>query len=781
MRNLFKILRIYSIITLVIIMSAVSFYSCSPTRYVPPNKQLLEKIKIENPNKEVKNNEIETAIKQKPNRKNLYVVKLSLGVYNIFKTDKEKGVRNWITRVIGEPPVIFDQFETERSVSNIKSLLESQSYYDVTVDYMIDTAKYNKKKIILTYIINTGEPYIISKYNYDIHDNNILNLIIKDSINSLIQEKNKLNTETLQTERERLVKMLKSNGYYYFNINNIHYYADTTNTKNQVKLSMAIRKSFSEDNIDNNETFVPQTIRNIYIYPDYDFQIDDTKSYNENFDTVKIDGYNIIYYNNLKIKPSTLLQSCFIKIGEQYDIRNIEKTHRHLSNLKQFKIINIKLNTSEDVFSETQKEKYLDVHILLMPLKKQSLTLELEGTTTSGNIGATSLLSYGNRNLFKGAQNLSAKASLSFQTLSSIIEEKESFFFNTLEYGGELKLNIPHFVVPFYENYEFVKNHNPHTKFGISFNYQKRPEYTRSIANASYGYVWKSNKNLFVTHTLNPIELYLVKIFNFDPKFRQEIQNSFLKFSYEDQLLTVLSYNFLYNNQSLNRLQNFSILWFNIETSGNLLSGIYSLREKEKIGESYQFIGVNFSQFIKADIDYRFHQIFDKNRSLVYRTYFGTGFAYANSKDLPFIKKYFIGGANDIRAWGIRTLGPGEYTNPTSNIDKNGDIKLVLNMEYRFKIISLINGALFLDAGNVWSINKEDSRPGAIFDWNRFYKDIALGTGFGLRFDFSFFLIRLDFGVPIYNPMLQDYRWFEAFKNFKIKNFTLNFGINYPF
>lgn len=775
----FKLFLITFILIITVLMP-----SCRSTRHVPEGEYLLKKVEFECDNPDIKSDDLLSTLKQKPNRKTLFVIKFHLGIYNIFKTEKDSTFFSKIAEVVGEPPSIFSDYETNKSLNNMKSYLESQSYYDTKIEYIPEYSK-NKKKVSVKYIIKTGEPYTISSIKYDITDPKIMELVCLDSTNSLLKVNNNLNREILQNEMERITRMLKSNGYYYFSINNIHYYADTTKTSHKTDLTLAIRKSFLEQDLHNNDIFIPQMIRNIHIYPDYSSQlyIADKEEYEKNLDTVIFNGYKIIYHDKIKIKPSAIIQSCFINIGDRYSITNIEKTHSHFASIKQFRLINIKLNPSEDVFLDSQKEKFLDTHIYLTPLKKQNITTELEGNNTSGNIGMSGALLYSNRNLFKGAQVFTAKGILAFQTLTSTIDNNKIKFFNTLEYGGELKLNIPRLMIPFYENYDFIKNHNPHTQIGALFNYQKRPEYTRTIANSSFGYIWKGGKNNYFTHVINPIELYLVKIFNFNTEFKNEIENSFLKFSYEDQLLTVISYDLLYNNQNINKLKNFSMLWFNIETSGNIPTLIYKWSGKEKVDNSYKFQGIEFSQFIKTDIDYKYYQILNEKHQLVYRAFIGIGFPYGNStKGLPFIKKYFIGGANDLRAWKVRSLGPGSYNNPTSNIEQNGDMKLVLNLEYRFNIISMLNGALFIDAGNVWSINKNDSRTGALFEFNRFYKEFALGTGFGFRLDFSLFIIRLDFGVPLYDPTYPSKdKWLGALKTLELRDFTLNFGIGFPF
>lgn len=771
----FRILSISAVL-----LSVLAMNSCRPTKHITDGEHLLANVKFDCDNSSIDYEELETTLRQKPNRKTLSVFRFHLMVYNIAKTGKERKWKEKIADVVGEAPVIYDEFATEKTLENIKSYLAAQSYYDAKVSV---ERKEKRKKISLTYKIETGEPFVLSKINYDIIDPKVLELVLLDTVNALMHTNGKFNTDDLQDERERLARMLKSNGYYYFSINNIHFYADTTGNPYETELTVAIRKSFDEENIANLTPFKSQVIRNIYIYADFDpkLSISDTENYNAQLDTISVDGYNIIYREKLKIKPSVLLQSCFVKRGDRYNIQNVEKTHSHLSNLKQFKLINIKLSASNDVFLDTQKEKFLDLHIYLTPLTKQSYTLELEGNNTSGNVGMAGVISYNNKNLLRGAQLFNIKGSLAFQTLTLESEDTRQTFFNTLEYGGEMKLNIPKLMIPFYENYEFVKNHNPKTRISTSFSYQQRPDYTRTIGNASFGYYFKGGKNNHLTHYFNPIELYLVKIFDFNPEFQQQIENLYIRYSYEDQLMSVISYDLMFNNQNINKSKSFSYFWLNLETSGNIPNLIYKTTNQEQIDGAYQFIGVEFAQFVKADLDYRYYQVFNENQSLVYRGFFGIGLPYGNSlRGLPFVKKYFIGGANDIRAWRVRTIGPGSYNG--TNYDQIADMKMMFNLEYRFKLISFIEGALFLDAGNIWAIDENDNRVGALFAWDRFYREIALGTGFGTRFDFSFFIIRFDFGVPLYDPVYPEgERWLGTFNTFELSDFTFNFGIGYPF
>ncbi|MDY0315299.1 MAG: BamA/TamA family outer membrane protein [Bacteroidales bacterium] len=808
MKNKFSHINPSFYCVLIIFIISVSIFSCSPTKYVSEGDYLLANSKINIEGDNIDKEDLESSLRQKPNRK-VFGLRFYLMIHNSINQDKEKlreekrkikeaeknakrkakgknpkdkfYITRWLSG-IGEEPVIYDEFATEKSISNMYSYLKAQSYYDAQIDLVTST---KKKKINTTYNIKTGEAWIIRNVEYDILDPLVKELVILDSENSLVKIGKNFNTDILQTERERLVRMMKTNGYYYFTINNIHFFADTIKNKHDVDLKITLRKSFAEDDIYNSEAFTYQMIRNINIYTDYDPKqaSTNTEAYLSSFNKESIDGINLFYKDKLQIKPSVVLQSCFLKLGDRYNIVNIEKTHSHLSNLKQFKIINVKLNSSEDLPLDSQKERFLDVNIYLTPLKKQNYSLELEGNNTSGNIGMGAAVTYSNINVVKKAQIFSAKAMLSFQTLKTEESIEKLKLFNTLEYGLEFRVNIPRLLIPFWDNYEFVKNHNPKTQITTSFNYQQRPDYTRYIANAAFGYIWKGGKNNYITHLVNPIELYSVKILDFNPDFQKQIENLYIKYSYQDQLFSAISYNFIYNNQSLTKSRNFSYLWLNLETSGNLPALAYKGLNIEPIDGSYKFLGLEFAQFAKIDLDYRYYQVFDKNHSLVYRGFAGLGLPYGNSTSgLPFIKKYFVGGANDLRAWRVRSIGPGTYSNPNRNYDQIGDMKLVLNLEYRFPLFSILNGAVFLDAGNIWAVDKNDNRAGALFDLSRFYNEIAIGTGLGARIDLSFFILRFDFGIPIHDPSLaQEEKWFSAFKDFRLRNFAMNFGIGYPF
>jgi outer membrane protein assembly factor BamA len=281
------------------------------------------------------------------------------------------------------------------------------------------------------------------------------------------------------------------------------------------------------------------------------------------------------------------------------------------------------------------------------------------------------------------------------------------------------------------------------------------------------------------------MEINAVKLPVIDPGFAQKLDTTtYLAYSYKDVLITALNYSYIYNNQNIKKVSDFIFLRLNVESAGNSLSGLLNLSNREKENENYSIIGLEYAQYLKADIDFRYHHYINKTDQLVYRAFLGVGYPYGNSQAMPFEKQYFSGGANGIRAWNVRALGPGSYDpGDITFYNQTADIKFETNLEYRFKLFWILEGALFLDAGNIWSIRQEDERPGSVFQWDKFYDDIALGTGFGARFDFSFFIFRLDLGMKLRDPSIYNSnKWVMANGGVSFKDdFTLHLGIGYPF
>ncbi|MCB8995196.1 MAG: BamA/TamA family outer membrane protein [Bacteroidales bacterium] len=759
----------------VIFIAVGMLYSCGSTKYVPKDKYLLDKYQIKSGNSKLDEEELATYIKQKPNKK-ILGLKFHLSVYNLSREDKD----NWWNRslrTIGEEPVILDVYQTEKTASQLNLFLKNKGYYDAVVT---DTILYKKKKARVTYNLVLNQPYKISSIQYKFEDENLAQYILPDTLNCLLKRNNNFDVDVLSAERERLEKLLKNRGFYNFSKEYIFYLADSTRQSHRVDVTLGIKK-FRQYSVDGSYEDIPHPkyeISSVSIFTNYDPRqaIINNSEYLDKIDTLVRDSISIIFNQKLNVKPGVVLSSDFVLPGELYNLNNVNQTYRNLSSLQLFRQVSI--DFTEPVNQNDNSLRQLDCNIQLSPFVLQSYNIELEGTNSSGNIGGGGNIGYQHRNLFHGAENFDFRIKGAIESLK---ETSTGSYGNMVELGAEASLNIPKFLLPF-RTEQFIKKFNPKTTLKLAYNFQKRPDYTRTVANASFGYIWKGNK--YVTHIVNPIELNLVKIPYKSQEFIDWLQGTYIFYSYQPHLVSVTSYSMTFTNQNLQKTQDFVYLKLNAESAGNILYSIYSTSGAEKVGGAYELFNTSFAQYIRGDIDYRFYNVLDKNNSIVYRFFAGAGLPYNNSTALPFEKKYFSGGANSIRAWQVRSLGPGSYKETVKGTYANqtADIKLEANLEYRFKLFWLLEGALFVDAGNIWAINKNDDRAGALFEWNQFYKDIAVGTGFGARFDFSFFIFRFDLGIKTRDPVYESgQKWVFGNRKLGRGDFVLNLGIGYPF
>jgi outer membrane protein assembly factor BamA len=526
-------------------------------------------------------------------------------------------------------------------------------------------------------------------------------------------------------------------------------------------------------------------INNVYIFPDFDpgKALQNQTAYFSEFDTANAQGYHFIGKEPYPIKTGTIIRSVYIITGELYQLTNTDESYKHLSELQQFKLVNIQFSEHPGTkVTENDTLYLLDCNIQLTPFTRQLYEIEVEGKNSSGNIGFGGNVKYHHKNLFRGAENFDFKVAGSLEIQSNIVgKDGAEYLPNTVEYSAEARLNLPEFLLPF-KFEKFYKQFNPKTSVALSYSYQNRPDYNRVISNISYGYYWKTSR--YLKHWVNPVELNAVRLLNISPEFRNSIQDPYLRNTFENQFIAVSSYSLEFNNQDINRIRDFKYLRFNIEFAGNLLSSFNKLTGKPKAeGGYYELFGTRYAQYIKTDLDFRYYQVFGKTRMLVYRGFAGIGIPYRNSEALPFIKKYFSGGANSIRAWQVRSVGPGSYNDTTSIPNLLGDIKIEGNIEYRFDMFWILKGAFFIDAGNIWALNKKTfSGEGAEFDFGNFYKELAVGTGLGTRFDFTYFLFRIDFGIKLHDPKKPPgKRWVIAYQKFRLSDILMNIGVAYPF
>ena len=753
-------------------------FSCRPARHLPDESYLLDNYRIDYPDNDIDRNELRTFVRQKPNKRILGLM-FHLWLHNIANPEKERWPHNWLRR-IGEEPVIYDPFVTGRSSTQIRQYLRNKGYYNAEVD---DTVHLRRGRARVTYMVDAREPYHVASVRYVFEDEGISEPVIADTSNSHIRQGIVFDVDLLQNERIRLEEHLRNLGYYHFTREHVYFNADTTLGNRRVDLTLGIspHRKRLEDGRFISMPHQRYVIGNVYVVPSYNPReaMDRQEEYYRGFDTLVFRDILYLHKEEIPVNPRVLAQSNFILPGAIYSKENVDLTYRHFFELRQYRLVNIRFAENPRNGSDTLAEPELDVWIQLTPFARQSYTVELEGTNSSGDFGFGGSVMYQNRNFLGGAEILDIRLKGSIETLN---EYQSRSFRNTYEYGAEAGLQIPRFMLPI-RSISFVRRYNPRTNITVAYNYQLRPDYNRTIANAGFGYSWRGSE--YTTHIVHPIELNLVRLPFSTPQFDSIIRFYNLEASFRDHLVTETNYSFIFNNQDIRKAKDFVYFRFNTETAGNILAAISSQAERPREDGYYRFLGTGFAQYFRTDIDLRYYRMLYGDNSVVYRFFAGIGLPYGNSTALPFEKKYFSGGANSIRAWQVRSLGPGSFNEPADRSfpNRTADIKLEANIEYRFQLFWVMEGAMFIDAGNIWAIDDNDKREGAQFRWNNFYYDIAVGTGIGLRFDFSFFVFRIDMGIKLRDPAEPpDLRWIPLHRRLNYENdFAFSIGIGYPF
>ncbi len=771
-------------LTLILVVLSL-LVSCSSTKFIPEGKKLLNDVDIHIDNKQVSKEDVRGQVRQKENLKILGFIKFHMAMYNLSSKKKEN---DWFKR-IGEEPVIYQESQTARSREQLTLYLQNKGYYDAVVtDTLIDHPR--KPKVDLVYNIHTGKPWRIRNYTYQTEDEKIRPLLLRGMERQLVGKNDLFDVDLLNAERERLVTMMQNRGYYGFSSDYIQFLADSTPGDRQVDLTVAISDADPGRKggpLKPHKRFI---VRQYHIHTDFNPPQLSQNTKPEPSDTLVMPPYVITYHDKLRYKPRLLDDLNRIRDGRFYSLRNIEKTYRSLNQIRQFRMVNLNFNVIDSLGNDSIG--VLDSRFQLSPLPRQGFSADVEGTNSSGNLGVAGNLNYQHRNLFQGAEILNVTLKGAFERQQTVANASSSGNFNTREYGIEGSLTLPKFLSPL-RGKNFFTFQVPQTSFTLGYNYQRRPDYTRTITNFRFGYTWKSK--LFRTHYLNLVDFNYVNLYEFDEEFINSIKDLYIKSSYTDHLISALNYTRVDNTQNINRSGNYRYFKWSFESAGNLAAALAGLTGREKKTEldtvtnnlvSYhQIFNTRFAQYLKTDFEYRYGHMLDKYNSIVGRLFFGVGVPYGNFDVLPFEKKYFTGGANGIRAWQVRTLGPGTYTYRESEDaypNQSGDIKLEGNLEYRFRLLGSVEGAFFLDAGNIWAINKNDNREGALFKFDSFYKEIAVGTGTGLRFNFNYFIFRLDLGMKLRDPSLEPGRRL-IIGNYPLNadHFNLSFAIGYPF
>lgn len=747
-------------------------YACGPTRHLEKNQHLLTQVKVKSKKNNKLNEELYSLSKQKPNRKFLGLFKIYLGIYNLYYNKEDSKIKD----KIGEPPVIYDSTLSATSVKLMNSYLNNRGYYENEVSF---EHKLKKKKAKLKYHVSKGKQFTVANLKVIIKDPEIERIYLKDSLNKKVSVGAPFDLELLKNERVRIETLLKNHGYYKFSREYVVFEADTFHQKKSANLRLLIKNvsdkyQLTDSLVEKNHE--KYTISDVLVRTNADL-----RENNANPDSTQYDSLNFINYGNYEFKESTLNRRITVRPGKLYKVENQENTYSNLSSLGTFSLVSIQYDENYNTNGND-----LIAYIDLKPYKQKSMTIQTEGTNNGGNLGVNGNLTFQNKNTFKGAEvlNIRFRGGLEVQQLLTDDEEDldigGGFFpFNTFEFGPEVSLEIPRFIIPFVNSNRFSINGNPRTSFNASYNYQERPDYIRKVSSLYIAYSW--NETSTKTHIIQPIDLSYIKL-NPSPEFASllaNIDNPFLRNSYTDNLILALKYSFILNNQSKNKDKNYIYFRANAESAGNAISAVLDgngLSQNED--GSYNLLGIRYAQYVRTDLDFRFYQDLYRKTKMVYRVATGIGIPYGNSKAMPFEKSFYAGGANNIRAWRARELGPGALPDSSkSDVDQIGNMQLIGNFEYRFPLSELFEGALFLDAGNIWNVQQEDSRESTEFQFATLWKGTALGLGTGIRLNFSFFILRLDVATPFKDPSEEDPYEIKG----RWKQTNLNFGIGYPF
>jgi len=752
---------------------ALVISSCSNTRFLPEGELLYTGAKVvvegkETTKKERKElkNQLKNLVRPKPNA-TIVGLRPKLYIYNIAGTPKkEKGLKHWLKTKVGEPPVLYSQVDLEYNKSVLQNSIENNGYFNArsTAD---STRK--GKKATAQYVVNPAKQYKIREVKFP-SDSTIIAKAVAKTINStLLKEKNGYNLEVIKQERIRIDSKLKEKGFYYFNPDYLLIQVDSTVADHQVDLIIKVKKETPE------LAETPYKINKIIVYPNFAIGNDSVKT--DSSAITKYKDFTIIDSENL-FKPRIFDRALLFEKNDLYNRTAHNLTLNRLVNFGTFKFVKNQFKVADTTGN------FLDAYYYLTPLPKKSLQLELLAKTNSANYTGTELnLNWSNRNAFRGAELLTISA---FGGLEVQVSGQNNGF-NVYRFGTEANLIWPRLVAPF--NLNSPSGFVPKTKLTLGYEFQNRVRlYSLQTFRGSFGYLWKESDRK--EHLLNLTEITYASPQNVTDLYESKIlENASLGNVIEKQLIFGPTYSYTYTNTAQTRKKHTFYYKGTVDLAGNI-TGLATGANVRK-GDTIKVFNVPFSQFIKVENDFRHYLKLGGESQLASRIIVGAGYTYGNSSEMPFIKQFFIGGTNSLRAFRARSIGPGTFTSEATTVnsflpDESGDIKLEINTEYRAKIYGLVKGALFIDAGNIWLLNENTAKPGAKIS-NKFLSELAVGAGAGLRFDFKFLILRTDLAFPLRRPNLSEgNRWVLNKIDFgnapwRRENLIFNLAIGYPF
>ena len=753
---------LYTLITLVLTISLLT--SCSTVKVVPEGEYRLKKNSVIIPvSSKVKESELMSYIRQKPNNDIVLGWNPFLNIYN-WSDGTGSGWDRFVTR-LGQAPVIFDSALVKKSNDNIESHLESLGYYDSKV---IDSVTLKNKLASVIYTVYPGKRYAISDIKYDIPDEFINSFVSSESSSTIIHKGDYLSEKKLEEESERITTKLRNIGYYNFSKNYFFFVADTLIHKDSATLLIRILNYTRNEKPEDAKKHNKYSINKVKIYSSYD-PTDPTSYLSEESDTTLINEVEIINQGENIINPSVLYKMNQIRPGDLYSEKRVNTTYDRLLALRLFSGVNLQFDELSVNKGDRIDSATVDATIRLTPSKMQGYKINIEASSNSnGLLGISPAISYYHKNIFKAGEwlNLGFMGNFQFKINDPV---------KSTELGVSAGISTPNFLLL---PDRIFKYSVPRTDINLSYNYQNRPEFTRNLISINYGYNWNNGR---MYYRINPIQLSIVKLNNMSETFYESLTDPFLRNSYMNHFDMGAGATLYYTTDSSPYPKNsyFYIRWIN-DISGNLLSLFNSKMPIDSTGAKTIW-NTPYSQYFRTDLTLSRTWRIDEKNAFAARFNGGVGVSYGNSKSLPFEKLFYAGGANSLRGWQARSVGPGSAPVDTtfSIPNQTGDLKLELNAEFRFLMFWKLEGALFADLGNIWTIKSEQGREEGRFRFNDFYKSIAFNWGFGARLNLDFVILRLDLGMVAYDPVKRS--WIKPFNWFQNDTYSLQFGVGYPF
>ena len=715
----FAAMKRYSYIPFSILLLTTA---CSTGKYVQEGEYILDKVAVVSDQSDYNAAPLSQYVRQKEKPK----------LFSLF--------RNPFSR----KPVIYDTLQARLSCQDLMTAMQNEGYMNADVSLYTET---KGKKLKATYLLHPGQPFLIGKVNYDIQDEGILQLLHLDQpANQQIKPGMRFTVETLDNERKRIAGLLSDNGYFRFNKDFIHFAADTIMGRKDISLTLQLRKYKPNNNS-------PEVDHTRYLIRDVLFQSNDS--------------------DRIHLRKQVLLNATAIKEGRPYDASALQRTYNNFARLQAVKYTNIK-------FAEVPDTNLLDCHIQISTNKPSTISFQPEGTNTAGDLGAAASITYTNRNLFHGSEQLSIEFRGAYEAITGLEGYQDQ---NYTEFSVETKLVFPRFLAPFLSK-SFRRRQTASSEWAVSWNFQNRPEFHRRVFSSAWRYRWSEPKHhlnyRFDLLDLNYVYMpWISSTFKRDYLDNAENRNAILRYNYEDIFIMKAGFTVSYTD-------GVDAVRANFESAGNLLNGVSKgFGFKTNSQGQHTLFNIAYAQYVKLDFDYTHLFQFDKRNALALHAGLGVAYPYGNSTVLPFEKRYFSGGANSVRGWSVRELGPGKFKGTDGRIDfinQTGDVKLDLNAEYRSSLFWKLQGALFIDAGNIWTLRNYAEQPGGQFKFTEFYKQIAASYGMGLRLNFDYFILRFDMGMKAINPAYESEKEHWSIFHPKLsRDFDFHFAVGLPF